>query len=407
MRQSIHHLADPPIAFITIFTRSYAGWLICGHDRRVSFQFPRLQSARAKGKLAPWLGLLPLPVIPNSTFMKPRPALVLMLLVNLLAGLTTHAQQRPTPAPTSPIEVNGIAAKVNGRVITKNQVSFMLAPLYAQLSAQFPRRGPQFESLFKEAKSKIIQELVDRQIILGEFKQLGASIKPYIIDEEIKRQMRELYNGNEIKFREELKRSRLTMEGYREMTREKMIVQAMRAQQFSDAPPPLPNEIQKEYSEVKATMRDVTKDVISFRKIFIPAANAQNPAATPESQLAVAEDIAGQLAAGKDFSELAKANSKDAFADQGGLQENVPRTDLSPEFAAIIFDAPVGKIVGPLMDPQGFTLVKPIKIEFGPSPPLEKVREMIEERVRRKKTSAQYERWIETRRKRAMVEIKI
>jgi peptidyl-prolyl cis-trans isomerase SurA len=283
----------------------------------------------------------------------------------------------------------------------------MLAPLYAQLAAQFPRRGPQFESLFNEAKAKIIQELVDRQIILCEFKQIGASIKPHIIDEEVKRQIRELYNGDETKFREELKRSRLTMEGYREMTREKMIVQAMRAQQFSDAPPPLPNEIQKEYNEVKPTLRDVTKDVISFQKIFIPAADPQDPKATPESQLAIAEDLAKQLADGKDFAALAKEKSQDAFADKGGLQENVARTDLSPEFAAIIFDAPVGKIVGPLMNPQGFILAKPIKIEFGPSPPLEKVREMIEERVRKKKTSAQYERWIEARRKRAMVNIKI
>ena len=339
--------------------------------------------------------------------MKPRFALVLVLTATLLPGQLANARQRPTPAPSGPIEVNGIAAKVNGRAITKNQVSFMLAPLYAQLAAQYPRRGPQFETLFHEAKSKIIQELVDRQIILDEFKVMGASIKPHFIDEEIKRQMRELYNGDELKFREELKRSRLTMEGYRDMTREKMVVQAMRAQQFSDAPPPLPNEIQKEYDEVKRTLRDVTKDVISFQKIFIPAADAQNSTATPESQLAIAEDLAKQLADGKDFAELAKTHSKDAFAEQGGLQENVPRTDLSPEFAAIIFDAPVGKIVGPLMDPQGFTLVKSIKIDYGPSPPLDKVREMIEERVRKKKTSGQYDRWIESRRKRAMVEIKI
>ena len=352
--------------------------------------------------------------------MKSRFTLSLALVAMILPGFDARAEveyelQTKVPAPSaarpqmpsSPIEVNGIAAKVNGSVITKNQVSFMLAPRFAQLAAQFPRRGPQFESEFKDAKSKVLQELVDRQIILDEFKQLGASIKPHIIDEEIKRQMRELYNGSEVKFREELKRSRLTMEGYREMTREKMVVQAMRAQQFSDAPPPLPNEIQKEYNEVKLSLRDFTKDVISFQKIFIPASDPQNPVATPETQLTLAEDLASQLAAGKDFTDLAKANSKDAFADQGGLQENVPRIDLSPEFAAIIFDQPVGKIVGPLMDPQGFTIVKAIKIDYGPSPALDSVREMIEERVRKKKTSAQYDRWIESRRKRAMIDIRI
>jgi parvulin-like peptidyl-prolyl isomerase len=89
------------------------------------------------------------------------------------------------------------------------------------------------------------------------------------------------------------------------------------------------------------------------------------------------------------------------------MQNDVPRTDLSPEFAAILFDSPVGKVVGPMMDPQGFTLVKPTKIVLGPPPPLDdRVREMVEERVRKKKTSHQYDRWIESKRKRAMIDIK-
>jgi peptidyl-prolyl cis-trans isomerase SurA len=341
--------------------------------------------------------------------MKSRLALPLVMASTLLSGLPLHAQLAPTPAPAprGPVEVNGIAAKVNGRVITKNEVSFMLAPVYAQLAAQFPRRGPQFEAKLQEAKTGILQELIDRQIILDEFKKIGASIKPSIIDAEIKRQMQELYNGDESKFREELKRSRLTMDGYRTMTLEKMVVQAMRAQQFSDAPPPLPNEIQQEYDEMKTSMRDTSKDVISFQKIFIPASDQQNPVATPDTQLSLAEDLAKQIDDGKDFTELAKANSKDAFADQGGIQENVPRTDLSPEFASIIFETPVGKVVGPLLDPQGFTIVKVTKIDYGPSPPLDKVRDMVEERVRKKKTSAQYERWIESRRKKAMIDIKM
>jgi peptidyl-prolyl cis-trans isomerase SurA len=323
----------------------------------------------------------------------------------LIAQEAPPAPPRPAPPqrPAGPVEVNGIAAKVNGRVITKNQVSFMLAPIYGQLAAQFPRRGPEFERQFNEAKNNIVQELIDRQIILDEFKQLGASIKPHLIDEEIKRQMRDLYNGDENRFREELKRSHLTMEGYRDMTREKMIVQAMRQQQFSDAPPPLPNEINREYAELKQSMRDTSKDVISFQKIFIPRVDTENPLSTPETQLSIAEDLAKQIQGGKDFTELAKAHSKDAFAEQGGVQADVPRTDLSPEFAAIIFEAPEDKLVGPLEDPQGFTLVKITKKTYGPSPSLEKVRDMVEERVRRKKTSAQYDKWIESKRKKAMI----
>jgi peptidyl-prolyl cis-trans isomerase SurA len=309
------------------------------------------------------------------------------------------------PALSQAVEVNGIAAKVNGSVITKNEVAFMLSPIFAQLATQYPRRGPEFERQFNEAREKILQELIDRRIIIDEFKQIGANIRPNLIDEEVKRQIRELYNGNEALFREELKKSRMTMDGYREMTREKMVVQAMRAQQFSDAPPPLPNEIQNEYNEVKSTLRDVTKDKITFRKIFIPSVDPENPVATPETQLALAEDITRQAKEGKSFEELAKTYSKDAFADLGGLQENLPRTDLSPEFAAILFDAPENQVVGPLLDPRGFTVAVVTAKIPGPSPALATVRPMIEERVRRKKTSEQYDRWIESRRKRAMITV--
>jgi peptidyl-prolyl cis-trans isomerase SurA len=329
--------------------------------------------------------------------------MIIRLFLTTALGLLTLSK----PGFSQPVEVNGIAAKVNGKVITKNQVSFLLAPIFAQLSTQYPRRGPEFVKQFNEAQQNVLKELIDRQIILDEFDLLGAKINAAVIDEEVKRQIYQLYNGDEKKFREELKKSRLTMAAYREMTREKMVVQAMRAQQFSDAPPPLPNEIQNEYNKIRESLRDLSKDKITFLKIFIPSSDPENPTATPETQLALAEDLVKKINEGADFAEIAKTNSKDAFAASGGLQENVPRTDFAAEFAAIIFEAPLDQVTGPLLDPRGFTIVKVLKRELGPPPSLAAVRPMIEERVTRNKTSAQYERWIESRRKRAMIEFKL
>ena len=339
------------------------------------------------------------------------------LATSLVCAVCLHAQGLPTPQPpptapappprpTGPIEVNGIAAKVNGKVITRNQVGFAVAPIYNQLASQFPRRGPEFERQFKAARDGIIQELIDRQLILDEYKTMGANIKDYYVDEEIKRQVRVLFNGDDAKFQEELKRSRLTMDGYRRMQKEKMIVQAMRANQFSDTPPPLPDEVRKEYDEIKLTLRDTLKDRISFKKIFIPKLDQENPIATPESQLSLAESLAKKIQQGADFAELAKIHSRDAFAAEGGVQKDVPRPDLSPEFAAILFDTKEGQLTGPLEDKNGYTLAVPIKIVYGPYPPLDgEVRERVEERVRSKKSSAQYQKWIETRRKKAMIQI--
>ena len=329
---------------------------------------------------------------------------------------TTHiatAQQAPAPAQGGGlVEVNRIAATVNGSPITAKEVGIMLGPEISRLMAEFPRRGPEFERQVKEASDRILQELIDRELIMSEFRKReakGANLPQRVVDQEIKRQVTTLYGGSYDKLREELAKARMSMASYEELTREKMIVQAMRQEKFKDAPPPLPGEIQAEFEQVKDTLRDTNKDVIDYRKIFLPRVDPTNPLATPETQLALAEQIAKELQDGADFAELAKKHSADAFASEGGLQKDVPRTDLSPEFAAIIIDTPVGSIIGPLLDPQGFTIVKVVKIDYGPSPPLgdQRVREMIEERVRKKKTSAQYDRWIEGRRKRAMIDVRI
>lgn len=321
--------------------------------------------------------------------------LLLILAIGIFSSLS-HAE---------PVEVNGIAAKVNGRVITVNQVSFLLSPIFAQLSTKYPGRGSEFVKEFELARKKVIDELIEKELIIEEAKKRGASYSATIVDEDIKRQINELYGGDEQKFREELKKSRLTMEGFREMTREKMIVQALRSQQLTDVAPPLPNEIHNEYEKAKESMRDTTKDIITLQRIMIPAQDPENPGATPEDQLKLAQELVDRINKGEDFTEIAKNFSKGPFSEIGGLQENVERGYFTNEFASIIFDAPLNKVIGPLLDKTHFTIVKVVSKKLGPPPPLSQVRSIIEERVSRNKTSAEYKRWIEARRKRAIIEI--
>jgi peptidyl-prolyl cis-trans isomerase SurA len=327
----------------------------------------------------------------------------------LLAAAPSLAQEPVAPAavPAGAFEVNAIAAKVNGQAITKSELGFRLAPIFAQLAAQYPRRGPEFERQVLEAREKILQEMIDRKIIISEFKEMekkGANLPNHVVEKEIQRQIQTNFEGDEAKFEAELKRGRMTRDGYRDMTREQLIVQAMRAEHFSDAPPPLPGEVAKEYAEMKDLFRDASKDKITFNKIFIPAQDATNALSTPETQLALAEKLAADIKGGADIAELAKQHSRDAFAEQGGFQENLPRTDLATEFAAIIFAGKKGDVIGPLVDPAGYTVVKIIELNLAPAPGMNaEIRAQVEERVRAKKTAAVYEKWIEGKRRSAMI----
>lgn len=317
-----------------------------------------------------------------------------------LSTLVTSAQAR---------EVTGIAAKVNGRVITKNEVNYHLTPYRQQLDASMPRKGPQYYELIKKARNEILDSLIERELILSEFrvKTGDRKLPAHAIDQEINRQIRELYNNNRSEYTKSLRQAGVTPQQHRRETEKKLIVQAMRSQQFKNAVPPLPNEVSAEYNKHKLKMRDTTGDALEYHKIYIPKVDPNNALVTPKTQLQLAEDIVAKLKKGESFAELAKQYSTDSYAQDGGKVEKTKRTDLSPAFAAILMETPTGKILGPLEDGRGFTIVRLDKKYYGPAPSLSKVRPAIESRVRARKNKAKHDRWMKRLRDNAMIEKKI
>jgi len=305
-------------------------------------------------------------------------------------------------------EVTGIAAKVNGRVVTTNEVNYHLTPYRQQLDAQMPRKGKMYDELINKARKSILDSLIERELILSEFRtKIKGKIPDHIIDDEIKRQIRELYNNNRSEYVKALREAGMTPQQHRRETEKKLIVQAMRSKQFSNSVPPLPDEVRAEYNKDKLKMRDITGDALEFHKIYIPKFDSSNPIATPETQLQLAEEIVAKLKKGADFEKLAKEYSADSYAEDGGKVEKTPRTDLSPAFAAILMETDNGKILGPLEDARGFTIVRVDKKFYGPVPPLSEVRDSIESRVRAKKNKKRMERWVKRLRDNAMIDIKM
>jgi len=308
-------------------------------------------------------------------------------------------------ATTSAVEVNGIAAKVNGRTVTKNEVAFSLAPIRALLASNFPRKTSRYYSELKKAKTKVLEELINRELIIYNFKDRGAQIPDHVIESEIRRVIRSDYNGSDRKFRAELKSKGLSYTKFKELTTRKLIVQAMRSSQFRDIAPPTSTELKKEYNKISSSLRDVTKDRCSFEKMYIPKVNSDDLTSTPESQLRLAESIVKQVKKGSSFATLAKQHSQDAFAEEGGKQKNIARTDLSPVIATMLFQEPTGKTLGPLEDGGGYHIIRCTSKRLGPAPGLSstKVRKLVEQNVRREKSSERYERWIKKLKRNAMI----
>ena len=99
---------------------------------------------------------------------------------------------------------------------------------------------------------------------------------------------------------------------------------------------------------------------------------------------AQAEALLLQITAGKDFAELAKANSKDAgSAPQGGDLGWADRTVYVPAFADALFSMKEGEVSKPVKTQFGYHLIKLEGIQAGKSKSFEDVKAELEVAMRR------------------------
>lgn len=340
--------------------------------------------------------------------MTPRKDIILATFL-ILPCLAFHAFAQDAPKQNSAKTgkanvVNRIAASVNGRPITSASVRMRLAPIIHELLALYPRQGPKFLSELVKAKNEILDDLIETEMVLGEFEGKGYSIPEEHIEAAVNNRILTQYNGNRDLFLKGLKQAGMSLSEFREMVKREETVSAMRASRYERGVPPTPDEIAEEYETVKSDFRDITQDRVEFDKIYIPA-NSDDVTKTPDDQLNLAESLAKDIKAGKiSFADAAKQYSKDAMSDQGGRWPETKRGDLAPEFAAIIFSSEPRKVVGPIFDGRyGFTIARVMKKHLAPAPPLAKIKQQVDASVRRKRSEARYRQWIERLRKKAII----
>ena len=308
--------------------------------------------------------------------------------------------QQPIRAKPGPVRVNGFAAKVNGDVITLNELMIKVAPLQSLLMARFPRRGPVYENQLRELKAQILDDLIDRTIIHTEFKDRVRAFPDQEIEAEVKRIVQNVYNGDEGLFRKYLQATSLTRNQFKEQQRKELLVQIVRAQHFGDVPPPKEHELSEEYKKWAVANRDRTKDVGTYKRIYL----RKDMGDSPEDQLKLAEDLYKKLKAGADFATLAKAHSNDSKAEIGGLWKDIPRTDLNHDFGSFLFETQGNEIMGPIEDNFGFNIIQVITRKFGPAKSLASVRDQMKSRVASEKKKENFEKWMKKMRARADIQ---
>ena len=210
-----------------------------------------------------------------------------------------------------PQVVDGVAAVVNGDVITYSQVRMLSAPREKLLRSQYT--GQELANKLKEARELALKDLIDRRLVIQAFKKESYEIPDHIVDQRMRDIIRESFGGDRNTFIKTLEAQNYTLGEFKEKEMERIIVQAMRSKNVKTSLIIPPTKIEEYYKQHRDEF--TSKEQIKLRMIMIPGhADTGNSAA----QKAMAEEVLGKLASGAEFDQMAQVYSEDSTRDMGG-----------------------------------------------------------------------------------------
>ena len=223
------------------------------------------------------------------------------------------------------------AATVNGKVIPAAKIELMVKQVVAQ--------GKQTDS--PQLREAIKRELIGREVLIQEADKQGFG-------------------------------TRAEVKAALENARQSIIINAMLADHVRKNPVKDP-EIKAEYDRYKAQMGDKEYHV---RHILVPTVEE-------------AKAVIAKLKSGSKFEDLAKAQSKDGSAANGGDLDWASPAAYVPEFSKAMVALQKGAITDvPVQTQFGFHVIKLEETRATKVPPFEEVKQQVAESLQQKKLQA-------------------
>ncbi len=292
--------------------------------------------------------------------------------------------------------IDGIAAIVNGEVITFSQVRSITLPRERLLRSQY--KGEELEKQIKATRAEALQDLIDRQLIVQEFKKDEYQLPGYFVEQRITDIIRENFGGDRNAFIKTLQAQNYSLSEFRKNEYEKIVVAAMRGKNVKPNTIASPTKIDEYYRTHRSEF--TTKPEIHLRMIMIPSRALEGNAA---SQKAMAEEILGKLAGGADFERMAQMYSEDSTRDQGGDWGWIGEKTLAPELEKIAFSLPVKKVSRIVELGGNFYILRVDERRGGDTKSLAEVRSDVEKKLLNDEARRLQENWLAGLRQKASI----
>lgn len=326
-------------------------------------------------------------------FKKPLTIVVIViaiLLTDIVRGQEAHNIWDP------PFR-QGIAAEVENQIITFEEIRREMTPLIPRIR-ESSRSRTEFNQRMEELYFEILQNLIDRVLIVEEFKSKEEYQLPQTyVENEFDRILIEDFENDRARFLEYLESQGKNVREFRRDLRERIIVSIMRGEKRRSQSQISPERIEQFYNENKINFYE--DEAVKLRIIMLRPLADEN-----EDQMRQTIDrIYEELESGTDFSEVAAKYSQDSRREKGGDWGWITRSDLKDELTVEAFRLEAGEYSDPVkIGDQTFILYAEDKRDEGIQS-LSEVRERIEEILASQLARQAQQQWIERLRREAYI----
>jgi peptidyl-prolyl cis-trans isomerase SurA len=293
--------------------------------------------------------------------------------------------------------VDGIKAVVHDSVVTFHQVEYLTSQTRAaeELRRQYGSDRQAYDRKLTEILNENMETLVERQLIIQEFRSAGYNMPETVIDEEIQSRIKARF-GDRRTATKTLQAQGITYEKFREQIRDQFIVEALRGKYISSEIIISPYKVEQFYLANQDKYK--LEDQVKLRMIVLKKGAAESPAVRARS-----DEILTKLKEGADFKEMATLYSEGSQRAQGGDWGWAERSTLRKELADAAFALKAGENSPVVELPDACYILKVEEVKVAHVRPLKEVRDDVEQVLLTKERNRVEQAWIAKLRKKTFV----
>ncbi|BCX67322.1 MULTISPECIES: peptidylprolyl isomerase [Pseudomonas] len=242
-----------------------------------------------------------------------------------------------------------VAARVNGEEISQLRLERYFAEyLEDQGRAVASIRSP---SAYKQLRKAALDALIDKELLWQEAVRRGVVISDATVQSQVD-QTRQAMGGAQV-FARRLEDAGFDEAAYIEYTRRDLAAQKMFSE-LTRVSEPDEQQVHAFFEEYRAQM--IRPEEIQVRHILIKVPQGADASTVTSARLRL-EAMRKRIAEGADFASVARSESEDASASQGGDLGYFPRGRMQPEFEAAAFALAPGAVSEPVRTAVGWHLI--------------------------------------------------